>query len=570
MAAIELEAEVPAGLQPGDTFQVQTPVGLVPVQVPAGALPGQKVRFNAPQRGAMGGVQQATPVLLGNVSDAYPPVVQGMSGGGYPQTVQGTPYRWDPKTVQAENLVVLQGIPIGRAERKLDEVKKGSELASQWPLFPQMRPYRDVFWILPFLIVVAAVIAAAVYCSRDISTKLDKELKRDIPAVGAVIAAGAFGGGASLVAAILYASLAKAAPGCVVWTSLLFSPSLLVVAGFSLLMVNAVMGLLCILLGMLFLSCVFCCYRPFIPFMIKLVQTVGSVMKLHPMMVMVSCITSVAGLGWSVACGLAFAGGALKYENQISHSSQGARYGLAFVAVLIFVWGHQVAANVAHVTYCGVFGRWYYKAEQQAPLRKSFAVALTTSFGSICFGSFLIAAVRALEAVVRQARQDAQQDGNPCCCIILLALECVVGCIGDILEFFSEWAYVQCAVRGVGFVDAARITYSFMTCSNIQYIIQALLVNTVVSLGALLCGIIGAAVGAGAGAAMGGSELALAGGAIGLFAGFIAGGTAAGIISSGTKTILALWAENPEPLRFTHPEIHMEFESRIIDGLNAC
>ncbi|CAE8646366.1 unnamed protein product [Polarella glacialis] len=90
----------------------------------------------------------------------------------------------------------------------------------------------------------------------------------------------------------------------------------------------------------------------------------------------------------------------------------------------------------------------------------SFKVALTTSFGSICFGALLVAAMRAWEAFLCQARKQAQQEGNTACCLLLMAVECVVSCIGDILEYFSEWAYVQCAVRGVSFVEAARITYS--------------------------------------------------------------------------------------------------------------
>merc|ERR1711920_240140 len=165
----------------------------------------------------------------------------------------------------------------------------------------------------------------------------------------------------------------------------------------------------------------------------------------------------------------------------------------------------------------------------------------------------------------RQARYDAQSEGNTACCVVLLVLECVIGCIGDILEYFSDWAYVQVAVRGVSFVQAARITYSFFTCSNMEYVIQDLLVNSVVNLGAMLCGAVGCAVGAAAGCFWGSKiGVVVASAGMGFWSGLVAGGNAAGILSSGAKTILALWAEDPEPLRKTHPEIHSEFESRIL------
>merc|ERR1712039_958758 len=104
-------------------------------------------------------------------------------------------------------------------------------------------------------------------------------------------------------------------------------------------------------------------------------------------------------------------------------------------------------------------------------VRSSFAVAMTTSFGSICFGSFLIATIRALEITVRQMRVDQQQEGNLTCCVILLVLECIISCIGDMMEYFSEWAYVQVAVRGCSFMDAVRITFSMCSCANVKTIL---------------------------------------------------------------------------------------------------
>jgi len=194
----------------------------------------------------------------------------------------------------------------------------------------------------------------------------------------------------------------------------------------------------------------------------------------------------------------------------------------------------------------------------------SFRVAVTTSLGSICLGSFMIAFIRAIEMTVRQMRNDAQQDGNTACVVILFAIECIISCIGDFMEYFSEWSYVQVAVRGCKFLDAVRITYSMCTCANMEFVIRDLLLNSVVTLGSLMCGAFGTAAGGAVGYAMGSAEKALAGVIIGLCAGFVSGGTAVGIISSGVKTIMALWAEDPGPLMKSHPEVHKEFHERIL------
>jgi hypothetical protein len=301
--------------------------------------------------------------------------------------------------------------------------------------------------------------------------------------------------------------------------------------------------------------------------MIMLVEVVGSVIRANPSMLAVSLLGSVASIVWAIACALSFYG--LAAGLNLDEVNRNTQYGIIFVFVLVLTWGSMVAHNVCHVTYCGVFGRWYYRKDEGSMLQKSFRTAVTTSFGSIVLGSFLVALVRALEATVRSARRDAQQEGNMVCCVMLLLVECFIGCIGDILEYFSEWAYVQCAVRGASFFDAAKITLSFFTCANIEYILSDLLLNSVVNLGTLLCGCTGAAAGAGAGYLAGDATSAAVGAILGLICGIVAGGAAVGIISSGVKTILACWAEDPEPLRRTHPEVHAEFEGRIMAKLQV-
>jgi len=544
------EAIVPSGVQPGQTFSVQTGNGLVHVKVPPGCRPGQMVRVPEPVPGQ-------PPVLLGS---PIPCAVASADRG------PARAYRVDPLHAQADSLPLLQGVPVERAERKMGEVRKGGELARDHPFFPETRRCTDAAWIVPFVLVVGLVCAAAAVFSRDVARKYEHLTDQD-SVLGGMVAAGVGGGVASLFAAGLYVALASVAPGCVVWTSLIFSPALMMVAGLALIVGGqAVLGAICAGVGALCLSCVLCCYRSIIPFTITVVKMVATVLKEKPSMVAVSMFGALAGLVWSVVCSLAFVGAYLKYQDQVQNS-RSEQYAFYFLAVMIFFWGAMVTVNVCHVTYCGVFGRWYFAVDERFPIWKSLRVAMGTSFGSICLGSFLVAAIRAVEAVVSQARRNAQEDGSPLTCVLLLVLECVVSCIGDILEFFSEWAYVQCAVRGVPFLAAARITYSMMTCSNLFYVVSALLINSVVNLGALLCGIVGCAVGAGIGLGMGLHVYAISGAVAGLWAGLLCGGSAAGILSSGAKTVLVLWAETPEPLRLSRPDFHHELEDRICAGL---
>lgn len=110
----------------------------------------------------------------------------------------------------------------------------------------------------------------------------------------------------------------------------------------------------------------------------------------------------------------------------------------------------------------GFFGRWYFSADGPL-LFPSLQVALTTSFGSICFGTFVVAAINAVQMLVRSVRI-AAQDGNVVGCVVALILECIIDAIGDMLEYFNAWVYVQCAIRGGSFCESARATCAMISC----------------------------------------------------------------------------------------------------------
>merc|ERR1711948_17795 len=91
-------------------------------------------------------------------------------------------------------------------------------------------------------------------------------------------------------------------------------------------------------------------------------------------------------------------------------------------------------------------------------------------------------------------QNDAEEGGNYVACIIACIIKSIIQCIGDILEWISTYVYVQCAVRGLGFLDGARATYALATIGNLIYIVAAILCEWVVFMGACLCAMTGAIV----------------------------------------------------------------------------
>lgn len=61
---------------------------------------------------------------------------------------------------------------------------------------------------------------------------------------------------------------------------------------------------------------------------------------------------------------------------------------------------------------------------------------MTTSFGSVCFGSLLVAIIQALQALANTARNEG--DAGILACIA----ECILSCLASIVEYFNKWAFV--------------------------------------------------------------------------------------------------------------------------------
>jgi hypothetical protein len=104
---------------------------------------------------------------------------------------------------------------------------------------------------------------------------------------------------------------------------------------------------------------------------------------------------------------------------------------LYFLSIIFFFFKNSI-----HVTVAGVVGTWWHSPEDNgycsSAVINSFIRTITTSFGSICFGSLLVAILQALRAVANMAR--AEGDGGIGACIA----ECILGCLASILEYFNK------------------------------------------------------------------------------------------------------------------------------------
>lgn len=72
------------------------------------------------------------------------------------------------------------------------------------------------------------------------------------------------------------------------------------------------------------------------------------------------------------------------------------------------------------------------------PTAKSAKRAVTTSFGSICFGSLIIAVVHTLTSIVKNASQQAESEGSMFSFFCLYCLGCILSFIESLIEYFNK------------------------------------------------------------------------------------------------------------------------------------
>ena len=201
-----------------------------------------------------------------------------------------------------------------------------------------------------------------------------------------------------------------------------------------------VMGLVSFALGI--------CYAYFvwgrIPFAAANLNTALSAVKSNMGLAGIAYFFLFVAFGWSVWWSVA-AGGAMN----------GMGSGIVFLFLVSYYWTHQVIQNTVHVTVAGVIGTWWFVPDEASSccspaLKDSFVRATTYSFGSICFGSLLVALVQALRTLQHMLREN--DDFNFLVCII----DCILACIESIIEYLNTWAYVYVGLYGYSYLDAGR------------------------------------------------------------------------------------------------------------------
>ncbi|CCW64062.1 unnamed protein product [Phytomonas sp. EM1] len=120
-------------------------------------------------------------------------------------------------------------------------------------------------------------------------------------------------------------------------------------------------------------------------------------------------------------------------------------------------WTTQVLVHAMHVVCSGVVATWYFSGSSQipsSPILKMLRRAFFDNFGSICFGSLLVAVVDLIYFFANVASGESD-DYSFISCIFL----CMLDFIDFLLNYFNQYAFVHVGIYGCSYLEGAKVTW---------------------------------------------------------------------------------------------------------------
>eukprot|EP00566_Odontella_aurita_P000653 CAMPEP_0113560250 /NCGR_PEP_ID=MMETSP0015_2-20120614/19329_1 /TAXON_ID=2838 /ORGANISM="Odontella" /LENGTH=546 /DNA_ID=CAMNT_0000461939 /DNA_START=158 /DNA_END=1800 /DNA_ORIENTATION=+ /assembly_acc=CAM_ASM_000160 len=251
-------------------------------------------------------------------------------------------------------------------------------------------------------------------------------------------------------------------------------------------------------------------------------------------------------------------------------------YGYLFLLFVSYFFTHQVIQNTIHTTTAGVVGTWWFAPEEAGSccspaVKDSMCRSLTTSFGSICFGSLVVAIIQALRQLANTAR--ANDDGNA---ILLCIAECLLDCLASIVEYFNKWAYIYVGLYGYSYMEAGKNVFTLFKNRGWEAIIADDLVSNTLFFVSVCVGLLSGAVGVGLAVSTDWFNPAddvdgkVACFVLGLIIGLVLTSIMMSVVGSGVNAVLVCFAEAPAEFQQNHPELSERMRETWLAAFPDC
>ena len=162
---------------------------------------------------------------------------------------------------------------------------------------------------------------------------------------------------------------------------------------------------------------------------------------------------------------------------------------LMLFQVFAFLWVVAFLSAVYQHVVAGSVGGWYFSRDVMSsrPRETAFSSlfhAVTTSFGSLAFGSLVLAFIQFLNFLLELSKKSNTKNRFLVC--VINGLQCLLGCIQGIVQYINKFAYIHVAMHGYSFCKAARECFDLISRNFFSAVIMDTITGFVLFVGKAL------------------------------------------------------------------------------------
>ncbi|KAL8677749.1 MAG: hypothetical protein Q9186_005859 [Xanthomendoza sp. 1 TL-2023] len=244
----------------------------------------------------------------------------------------------------------------------------------------------------------------------------------------------------------------------------------------------------------------FISWIPRIPFSVVMLQQTMDVAKSFGHVFLVSAIGGIVSVAFGAWFSVTLVAIYVKYQPSsggtnpaCSSGSGGTCSSAKVIGLIVFVtfagyWITEWIKNTIHSVIAGVYGSWFFCAGKPGGMpsgatRGAFRRSITYSFGSISFGSLVVALINMVRQAVSIAQQQEAQQGNIVASMAFCCLGCIIGLLDWAVQFINRYAFSHIALYGKAYIPAAKDTWKMMRDRGIDALINDCLIGPVLTMG---------------------------------------------------------------------------------------
>lgn len=134
-------------------------------------------------------------------------------------------------------------------------------------------------------------------------------------------------------------------------------------------------------------------------------------------------------------------------------------------------WLIQFCVGCQHMVIAGAVSKWFFTRERKhlgCPIGRAFFNLVRYHLGSVALGSFLIALVQLVRAVLKYIEEKTKASQNTVSRCIFRTCQCCLWCFEKILQFFSRNAYIEVAMKGHNFCRGGQQAFKLLASNALR------------------------------------------------------------------------------------------------------